>query len=93
MGLVLLRPMRWTEKAVRVRVRRRKEVHGNPRMSHFPVCCNRINVAHCSPHICVLVIEVYVMNLLKLACNVNFLKRAWGQLNLLLRRLMCFRIQ
>ena len=44
MGLVLLRPapMRWTEKAVRVSVivRRRKEVHGNPRMSHFLVCCN-----------------------------------------------------
>ena len=44
MGLVLLRPapMRLTEKAVRVSVivRRRKEVHGNPRMSHFLVCCN-----------------------------------------------------
>ena len=67
MELVLLRPMRWTEKAVRVRVRRRKEVHGNPRMSHFPVCCNRISVANCSQHTCVLVIEVYVMNLIE-AC-------------------------
>ena len=67
MGLVVLRPMRWTEKAVRVRVRRRKEVHGNPRMSHFLVCCNRISVANSSPHTCVLVIEVYVMNFIE-AC-------------------------
>ena len=59
MGLVLLRPMRWTEKAVRVRVRRRKEVHRNPRMSR--VCCNRICGVNCVQSIIVLkcVVERY----------------------------------
>ena len=43
---------------MRVRVRRTKEVHGNPRMSHFLVCSNRSSVVNCSPHACVLAIEV-----------------------------------
>ena len=45
MELVLLRT---TEKVVCVRVDER--VNGNPRMSHFLVCFNRISVVNCSPH-------------------------------------------